>query len=51
MNKDNLPETKQLYGGIYFVDCLPMTPSGKVLRRKAKDMAIQLYENLKNKKQ
>lgn len=48
--EENLPETKQLYGGIFFVDSIPMTPSGKVLRRRAKDLAIELYTS-KNKTQ
>lgn len=36
---------KKLRGGVYFVDEIPLTPSGKFLRRKAKDIAIQLYNN------
>ncbi|XP_062552716.1 uncharacterized protein LOC134217896 [Armigeres subalbatus] len=31
---------KKLRGGVYFVDQLPMTPAGKVLRRSVKDMII-----------
>lgn len=38
-----MSDTKQLRGGIYFVDHLPVTPSGKVLRRKVKDIAIDLF--------
>lgn len=30
---DVLPEVKQIYGGVYFVDDMPLTPSGKVQRR------------------
>uniref|UniRef100_A0A453Z3S0 AMP-dependent synthetase/ligase domain-containing protein n=1 Tax=Anopheles quadriannulatus TaxID=34691 RepID=A0A453Z3S0_ANOQN len=35
---------KRLRGGVFFVDELPMTPSGKVVRRRCKEMAIALYE-------
>lgn len=38
---------KRLDGGISFVKELPMTPSGKVIRSKVKDMAQQFYENNK----
>lgn len=43
--KDTCSDFKQLRGGVYFVDSLPMTPSGKVLRRKVKDFATELYKN------
>lgn len=33
----------KLRGGIYFVDSLPTTPSGKVVRRLVKDIAIEQY--------
>ncbi|XP_031628269.1 4-coumarate--CoA ligase-like 7 [Contarinia nasturtii] len=33
----------KLRGGVYFVDSLPTTPSGKVLRRKVKESTIELY--------
>lgn len=36
---------KQLRGGVYFVDSLPLTPSGKVQRRKVREMAIELFNN------
>uniref|UniRef100_A0A9I3CJR2 AMP-dependent synthetase/ligase domain-containing protein n=1 Tax=Anopheles culicifacies TaxID=139723 RepID=A0A9I3CJR2_9DIPT len=35
---------KKLRGGVFFVDSLPMTPSGKVVRRRCKEIAIALYE-------
>jgi 4-coumarate--CoA ligase len=38
-----LAERKQIRGGIFFVDQLPRTTSGKVLRRKAREMAIEMY--------
>lgn len=44
---EKLPEYNQLHGGAYFVDDLPMTPSGKVQKRFVKVIAIREYE-LKN---
>lgn len=38
-----MSDTYQLRGGVYFVDSLPMTPFGKIIRRKVKDMAIEMY--------
>ncbi|KAJ6637736.1 putative CoA ligase CCL7 [Pseudolycoriella hygida] len=43
--KMRLSDAKQLRGGIYFVDELPVTPSGKVLRRKVQQIAMELYKN------
>lgn len=40
---ERLPEYKQLHGGVYFVDELPMTPSGKILKRFVKVIAIEKY--------
>lgn len=37
-------DSRKLRGGIYFVDALPVTPSGKILRRKLKIHATKLYE-------
>lgn len=39
---DKLPYFKHLTG-VYFVDSLPRTPSGKILRRKAKEIVEKLY--------
>lgn len=36
-------DNKQLRGGVYFVDSLPTTPSGKVLRREVRNFAAGLY--------
>lgn len=36
---------KKLRGGVHFVDALPLTPSGKILRRKAKEMAIEIHRS------
>uniref|UniRef100_A0A182SEN4 AMP-dependent synthetase/ligase domain-containing protein n=1 Tax=Anopheles maculatus TaxID=74869 RepID=A0A182SEN4_9DIPT len=41
---DAVTDFKQLRGGVFFVDSLPMTPSGKIVRRRCKEMAIGLYE-------
>lgn len=41
--KENCSDFKQLRGGVYFVDNLPLTPSGKILRRKVRDIAVELY--------
>lgn len=40
----------QLRGGVYFVENLPVTPFGKIIRRKVKDIAIDIY-NRANKEQ
>lgn len=40
----NLADYKKLRGGIYFVDDFPLTPSGKIVRRLIRDMAVGLYE-------
>ena len=42
---DNFADYKRLRGGVYFLDSFPMTPSGKVLRRRIKDILTQLYED------
>lgn len=40
---DSMSDYKQLRGGVYFVDRFPMTPSGKIIRRKVREMAIEMY--------
>lgn len=42
----NLPENKNLHGGIFFVDELPMTLSGKV----QKNLVVQMIVDIKNEK-
>lgn len=37
---DALPDKKQLHGGLYFLDSLPQTPSGKIHRAKLRDMTL-----------
>lgn len=32
-----------LRGGVYFVDSLPKTPSGKIIRRKVAEYATELF--------
>lgn len=39
---DNLADQYKLRGGVYFVDALPITASGKILRRKVKEEIIKL---------
>ncbi|XP_031621711.1 4-coumarate--CoA ligase-like 7 [Contarinia nasturtii] len=42
---DHFADYCKLRGGVYFVESLPMTPSGKILRRKVKDLATDLNSN------
>ncbi|XP_055684644.1 uncharacterized protein LOC129790862 [Lutzomyia longipalpis] len=44
MIEKTLPDYKKLRGGIYFVDNLPMTASGKIQKFRAKDIAIGLFK-------
>lgn len=46
---DRKPHYKHLTGGVYFVDSFPRTPSGKILRRKAREVAEQLYVQMNGK--
>lgn len=43
---DNFADYKKLRGGVYFVQSLPLTASGKVLRRCVKELAIEMYKEL-----
>ncbi|XP_059617882.1 uncharacterized protein LOC132262588 [Phlebotomus argentipes] len=38
-----LSDPKHLRGGVYFVDSLPLTPSGKVIKGRVKQMALELF--------
>jgi acyl-coenzyme A synthetase/AMP-(fatty) acid ligase len=40
-------EYKRLHGGAYFVDELPMTPSGKIKRREVKEIVTNMYNEIK----
>jgi 4-coumarate--CoA ligase len=42
---EKLPFYKQLYGGVYFVDEMPMNANGKILRRVIRDIAIAKHKN------
>lgn len=42
--EDELSPFKQLRGGAYIVDQLPMTSSGKVSRRLAREIAIEAHK-------
>lgn len=42
--EDNYADAKKLRGGVYFVDSLPMTPSGKMKRKECKKIATDLYK-------
>ncbi|XP_055544510.1 uncharacterized protein LOC129729738 [Wyeomyia smithii] len=39
---------KHLRGGVYFVASFPMTPSGKILRRKCREIAIGFFKESNN---
>lgn len=41
---DHFADYKRLRGGVYFLNSLPLTPSGKVLRRVVRDMVAKMYE-------
>ncbi|XP_055309667.1 uncharacterized protein LOC129573305 [Sitodiplosis mosellana] len=47
--RDNFAPYKHLQGGVYFVDSLPLTNSGKVVRHLVTEMAINLYDKQKNR--
>lgn len=38
--EDKLSIQKRLYGGVKFVESLPKTESGKILRRKVREMLV-----------
>ncbi|XP_031635434.1 uncharacterized protein LOC116348546 [Contarinia nasturtii] len=40
---NHFPKRMWLRGGVYFVDSLPKTPSGKVIRRKVAELATELF--------
>lgn len=46
---EKVPEYMHLEGGAYFVDSLPLTSSGKVIRRDATAIGIKLYETRMSK--
>lgn len=42
---EKLPFYKQLYGGVYFIDEMPTSPNGKILRRTVRKIAIAKYRD------
>lgn len=42
---EKLPPTKQIYGGIFFIQEMPINPNGKILRRLVREIAITKYKN------
>lgn len=44
--KGNFVDDMKLRGGVYFVDEIPMTPSGKIQRFSAKNIAIKLSKKM-----
>lgn len=40
-----LPQFKRLHGGAYFVDTLPLTPSGKVKKMLVRKSAAQMFKS------
>ncbi|XP_055617262.1 uncharacterized protein LOC129762763 [Toxorhynchites rutilus septentrionalis] len=40
--EEKMPYYKHIRGGVYFVENLPMTPSGKISRREAKKMVLKI---------
>lgn len=39
---NRMPQYKQLYGGVIFVDRFPTTPNGKVVRRLVTELAEKM---------
>lgn len=38
-----LADSRQLRGGVYFIDAMPTTPSGKIRRSDVKRLATELF--------
>lgn len=47
--KDHLPNYKWLRGGVYFMDTIPLTASGKILKRRCKELVVDRYQNHVNR--
>lgn len=45
---DKLPPYKQLSGGAFFLEKLPMTATGKILKRETKQIAAKLFNDKQN---
>lgn len=50
MISDNLGDYCKLRGGVYFVDSIPKTPTGKLLRRVVKGIASELFREKQDRK-
>jgi 4-coumarate--CoA ligase len=48
--RERVSDHKFLRGGIYFVNKLPLTYSGKVMRREVKKIATEMYQETKSEK-
>lgn len=46
---ERLPEYNHLDGGVYFINKMPMTTSGKISRHVALEMTIEMYTNQQTK--
>ena len=44
---EKLPKVKQLYGGVYFMDQMPLTPSGKVQTRVVKEIVMRKLRKIR----
>lgn len=42
----NFPHFKRLHGGAYFVDGLPLTPSGKIKKREVRKQAARMFKSM-----
>ena len=40
MVEDRLAKYKRLEGGVFFVDQIPKSPAGKILRRELREMSV-----------
>jgi hypothetical protein len=47
---EKLPHTKQLYGGVYFINEMPIGPKERILRQSVRDIAVTKYRNRVNVK-
>lgn len=45
---ENFADGLKLRGGVYFVDSIPKTPTGKFVRKQATEIATKLFETAKN---
>jgi 4-coumarate--CoA ligase len=45
--KQNLAKYKQLRGGVVFIEAIPKSPSGKILRKELREMAKKEFQTSK----